>query len=444
MGLKYIEMIKTITLILLIVLSLVFTFLIWNSSPYDTRGKRETVDVSITESAEKKDIGAVIKPYRVHFNFAEGMTGTTDSEQIAYMVNQLKKWRISNPVLKDKSFDKEALNHFIRQDNRVVFYYPDDVPLAVYESVLNIENPNISETSFDLIIAEWNYSTALIDFHFISREHELRYMSTAKMYEPQTFSRELINVGRSYDEYVEANPDGENFIVVPANTVDLIKNTYFPNEINPTRFRGALFSDPNAVRRSPSGNNREDFQDNHALMTVDTEKKELLFVHPVVESREIAIPSELLEDTIDFINEHGGWTDEYRFSSMNFKTRYVSFKLYVRGVPVLSGNTSTEIEEVWGDEAVYQYRRPYYTLGDTLPSEMEMVKLPSGIEVAEALMASEEVNFSTVEEMLPAYYMRQDTDLNLFVLEPCWYYLKNGKWNRFSAEQLGGEIIGLE
>lgn len=447
MGLKYIEMIKTITLIFLISLSLVLTLLIWKSAPYDTVGKRATVDISITESTEKKDIASVVKPYKIHFNFAEGLTGTTDSEQIDYMVNHLKGWRLTNPVLVDKSFNEAELNQFLRHENRAVFYYSGHVPLPVYESVLNIENPNIPETSFDLIVIEWNFSGATIDVHFINRENELRYQSTAKIYEQQEFNHEIINVGRSYDEYVEADPDGNKFIAVAAEPVQLIQNTYFPNEkdeINPTRFRSALFSDPNAVRRSEVSATRDDFQDNHALMTVDTEKKQLRFVHPVVESRELAIPSELLEDAIDFLNEHGGWTDEYRYSGMNFKTRYVNFKLYVRGIPVLGGNTSTEIEQVWGEESVYQYKRPYYTLGDTLPSEMETVTLPSGKEVVEALKLSEGVNFSEIEEVIPAYYMRQDVALDIFVLEPSWYYKRNGKWNRFSAEQVGGEMDGLE
>ena len=447
MGLKYLEIIKSITLVLLISSSLVLTFFIWNSAPYDTLGKRSPIDISIAESPENKDINSLIKPYKIHFNFEEGLTGTTDSDQIDYMVNHLKRWRLSNPELEDNRFTKEKLIDFRRETNRATFYFSDGVPLPVYETVLNIESPNIPETSFDLILIDWDLTNARVDVHFISQENELLYKSVASIPDPQTFIREVITVGRSYDEYVEVNPEGNKFIVVPNEEVDLVKNTYFPNEkdeINPTRFRSALFSDPNAVRRSPPGQHPEEFQDNHALMTVDTEKKQLQFVHPVVESKEIAIPSDLLEDTIDFVNEHGGWTDEYRFSRMNFRTRYVNFKLYVRGVPVLDGNTSTEIEQIWGDEAIYQYKRPYYTLGETLPSEMETVTLPSGKSIADALMESEEINFSAVEEIIPAYYMEQDVDLNIFVLEPSWFYKRNGSWIRFSTEQLGGKKNGLE
>lgn len=426
---------------------MVLTFFIWNSAPYDTIGKRETVDVSITDTAEKKDIGEVIQPYKIHFNLEDRVAGTTDEEQIDFVVNYLKQWRISNPIVEDKDFNVEKLNQMMRKMNHTVLYFPDDVPLPVYESVLNIDNPNVPEISFDYLIIEWDWAAAAIDLHFISRDNETHYTSTAKIAEQQELKHEWLDTVDTYSTYIEVDPEGPQFIVVPAEEVQLLQNTYFPNEkdeINPTRFRSALFSDPNAVRKGADNNNWEYFQDNHALMSIDTEKKQLKFVHPTLESRELAIPSELLEETIDFINEHGGWTDEYRFSSMDFRTRYVKFKLYVRGVPVLGGNTVTEIEQVWGDEAIYQYNRPYYKLGDTLPSEMETVTLPSGKDIVDILKASKDIDFSTVEEIIPAYYMKQDNELGIFVLEPSWYYKRNGKWIHFTTEQVGGTSDGLE
>lgn len=447
MGLKSIEMIKTITLIVLIALSLVLTLLIWNSAPYDTIGRQTTVDISIAESPEKKDFDSIIKPYKVNFNFEEGITGATDSERVDYVVDHLKEWRITNPELINDSIGIEEINALIKKPNQFVLYFPDDVPLPVYENILNIENANVPETSFNIIIAEWDFVNATSVIHFLSQSKELHYTSTAQIYELQSFTREIVNVGQSFDAYVEVGSTASQSITVPVTEVELLKNTYFPNErdeINPMRFRSALFSDPHAVRISNPSKYREEFQDNHALMSVDTKKKQIQFVHPVVESHELAIPSELLEDTIDFVNEHGGWTDEYRFSKMRFRTRSVNFKLYVRGIPVLGGNTPTEIEQVWGEDSIYQYKRPYYMLGDTLPSETETVVLPSGVEVVSALKKATDVDFAKIDEIIPAYYMNQDVDLNIFVLEPSWFYLQNEQWIRFSSDQLGGEKIGLE
>lgn len=448
MGLKHVETIKSMILIILITLSLILTFSIWTYTPnYEFIEKPSTVDISVAEEYKKKDIGSIIKPYKIVFNFEEGLKGTGEPKEIDAIIDTIKKWSISNPVLVETDLDAERLAKMMRKKNQFILSFQDDVPLPVYDSVLNIENPNLPEVAFDRILIEWSPESTVLSIHFISQKSGVHYVSKAKVADTLILQRYILNRGMTFEDYEDVNIEGIPFIAVPTNPIELVRNTYFPNEkdeISPTRFRSALFSDPNAVRRSQVGTHREDYQDNHALMSVDTEKKKLQYVHPATESREIAIPSELLEDTIDFINEHGGWTDEYRFSNMNFKTRYVKFQLFVRGLPVLSGTTTTEIEQVWGEDTIYQYKRPYYTLDESLPSETEAVFLPSGTEIADLLKESEEVDFSTVEEIIPAYYLKQDTELNIFMLEPFWYYLKNGKWVRFSPEQVGGEKNGLE
>ena len=55
---------------------------------------------------------------------------------------------------------------------------------------------------------------------------------------------------------------------------------------------------------------------------------------------------------------------------------------------------------------------PIIYLDSNLPSETEMVSLPSGIEVAEILIESDEIDGSIVEEIIPGYFMKQDMNPN--------------------------------
>ncbi|MBO1914459.1 hypothetical protein J4G37_57775, partial [Microvirga sp. 3-52] len=102
------------------------------------------------------------------------------------------------------------------------------------------------------------------------------------------------------------------------NSLEIIRNTYYQDAISPSRFRDALFNDPNAVRRSQVGQNVEEFQDDNALMTINTDKKILDYVHPTTpKTSDVSIPSELFLDVFDYINEHGGWSNEYRLANLN-------------------------------------------------------------------------------------------------------------------------------
>lgn len=234
------------------------------------------------------------------------------------------------------------------------------------------------------------------------------------------------------------------YLAIPQNKLTINQNMYYQEEITPTRFRDALFSDPNAVRRSQIGTVQEEYADNHALMTIDMQTKQLNYVYPSAESNEISIPSELLYQSIDFINEHGGWTDDYRYVYMNPITRYTRFKLFVEGLPVHSETkVSTEIVQQYGDGRVFRYTRPYYTFDATLLIERNLITLPSGVEVIEHMKRNPSVNLETIEDVIVGYIMQPDFDNRLFKLIPAWFYSVNGVWHHYDLEETGVARYGL-
>lgn len=443
---KRIEFIKSIVLAFLIGLSIVLTFSIWTYTPkYDFIEQPPTVDVSI---AEKQNLGEVIKPYKLLYHFEDGYKGTTVTEEIDTLIESMKSWTITDLTLEDQSYENEKLVSFMRQPNQFTLFFQGDVPLPVFDNILNLDHTNIPEVSFDRLVVDWSSSSSMINMSFISQRNNWKYRAKVRVPDSNHFYKSLITKTKDYMEYKEVAMSSQHFLAVPAMPIELIRNTYYHEETSPGKFRDGLFNDPNAVRRSQIGSNLEEYQDDHALMTVDTAMKTLSFVHPVVESKEMAIPSELLLNTIDFVNEHGGWTDEYRYSYMNPLQRRVKFQLYIHGIPVWSDSTitSTEIEQVWGEDRIFKYTRPYYTLNLTLPSETDIAELPSGTDVVEAISKIDLIDVNDIEEIMPAYYMMHEEDNSrLFILEPSWYYSLNGNWIRFSPKQLeGGGSSGLE
>ncbi|MHA6260959.1 YycH family regulatory protein [Sporosarcina sp. CAU 1771] len=446
MGLKYIEPVKSVILVLLIILSVTLTFSIWTYSPkYETIEESPTVDVSI---AEKREIDKIIKPYKALFHFEEGLLGTFESEEVDHIIGHIQEWTITNVRLVDTKLTEKKLNTVLRQPNHFTLFFHGEVPLPTYQSILGVEEVQFPEGSFDRLIVEWNQDNKSLQIHFISKAAGVHYSGEVKISDFQSFNREMLIRAKGYEDFVEVRPESNKFIAVPTNQVDLVRNIYYEDGILPIRFRDALFRDPNAVRRGQVTSTREEYQDDHAIMRIDPMMKLLTFIHPVAESEEIAIPSELLKKTIGFLNEHGGWTDEYRFISSNPETRNVKFQLFVNGLPVYSNVTSTEIEQTWGSDRIFRYVRPYYTLDLTLHSETRVVNLPSGVEVANTLEQSMVVDIDTVEEISLGYLMSYDMGISaeqrLLILEPSWFYLINGKWIPYSPKHLGGEAIGLE
>lgn len=442
MGLKSIEIIKSIVLLLLVSLSVLFTFEVWNYSPnYEPLEQLQTVDISISE---KKTIDEIIKPYKIITNLKDHVLGSTDTEKIDKILTEMNTWNLSDLKLVSQDMKKFDIAQILRQPSQMSFYFMGEVPMLVYDNVLLIDEMNIPEATFNRLVIDWSQSTQAPVIHLLSEMSGLHYEMQVTLPNKTSFLRNVVDVGQSFEEYVEIDRDNAPVLAVPKHPITIMRNTYYQEEINPIRFRDALFSDPNAVRRNQIDPTHEEYGDDHAFMTVDTESKSLNYVMPTEESFEFALPSELLLNSIDFVNEHGGWTDEFRYAYMNPYSRYVRFQLYVGGLPVFSDQPDmSEITETWGDMRVFKYIRPYYTLDVNIEPVQE--KLPSGVEVAESLRESEELDFDLIEEITPGYYMIHDVERKLIILQPCWYYLIKDNWLRFAPkEPQGGGMIGLE
>ena len=442
MGLKYIEPIKSVVLLLLVLLSVVFTIAVWSYSPnYEPMEQAQTVDISISE---KKTIDEIIKPYKMITNLKDRVLGSVDNEKMKTILDEMNLWELSDLQLVSQKMSKFEIAKILRQPSQITMYFPGEVPMLVYDNVLLVDDPNIPEATFNRLVIDWSQSTQAPVVHLLSEGSGLHYKTQVTLPNKTSFLRNVVDVGQSFDEYAEIDRGNLPFLAVPKDPVTIARNTYIQEEINPIRFRDALFSDPNAVRRTQVDSTHVEYGDDHAFMNIDTEIKRLNYVMPAVESQEFTIPSELLLNTIDFINEHGGWTDEFRYAYMNPISRYVRFQLYVDGLPVFSDQSGTnEITETWGNNRVFKYIRPYYKLD--LRIESRQKELPSGVEVAEDLRESQEVDFDLIEEITPGYYMVHDVEQELIVLEPCWYYLIKDNWLRFAPEESqGGGMIGLE
>lgn len=440
MGLKYVETVKSIMLFLLVALSIILTFSIWTYSPrYETIEQFPPVDISI---GDKKKIDEIIKPYKMVFNFENDLKGTTDSDKIDRIMGEITDWRITEITPVDNNFTSEDISTLLRKPNRFTVFFQSEIPLSVYDSVLTIEAPTL-EISFNQIVVEWSPDNTAMTFYFVSKLNKKLYSAKVKAENYQSLNNSILTIGRELQEYREVKPESSSYLVVSAEPVETIKYTFLEDEVPINRFRDALFSDANAVRNSQVGIHHEELADDHAMMNVDTEKKILKYVSPNAVSKELAIPSELLTNTINFVNEHGGWTDEFRFTYMDPKTRLVRFRLFLNGLPVYTDSSSSaEILPMWGKDRIYSYARPYYRLNSSNPAKTEVELLPPGTDIAEMLGKSDILDFDAVEEITPGYFMKYIP--GLFIMEPAWFYLINGNWSRFSPESLGGELIGLE
>ncbi|WP_166462416.1 YycH family regulatory protein [Psychrobacillus vulpis] len=437
---KYIEQVKSVILLLLILLSLTLTFTIWTYSPsYDTI-ETPIVNISI---AEKKKMEDVVKPYRILYSQEETLNGSITSPNIEKVLSSLKKWEIQTVELLNNKASFQQINDYIKTPNRITLFYPAEVPLKTFSTILSFADPNLPDASFNRLVIEWNgKEDDEMKLYFINTLKQKVYTSRADKVDKKGFTDIIIKQASNLPEYNEIERPGKLSLYVTNNPEDMMSYTYILEEIAPEKFKNALFSSPGLVRSNSGGSSGQQYTDDSALMNVDFLYKRLSYVNPAAESENPAKPDELIQNSLNFINEHDGWTDDYRYNRINPLNQQVSYQLYFSGLQVLSSDTWTEITQYWGLNRVYRYIRPYYMLNGSSSIKTSHVQLPSGQSTYDLI--SKIPDASLIEDIIICYYLSRDDHQDLVKLDPSWYYLINGTWTRVSPEILGGGKLGLE
>ncbi len=437
---KYIEPVKSIVLFLLVMLSVVLTFIIWTYTP-DYKVIEQTEGKEILIGTQKK-IEDVIKPYKALYSSEEELTGTVSNGAMKDIMNIFHGWNILDLVRVNNNISPANVNEMIRANNRMTVFFAGEIPFSELGTIFNFGEKELPETTFNRIIIDWtNYANKEVQMYFISSSNKSLLRSHVSITNANQFAKDIIEPSKLHSAYKEVERDGYTSLYVPNDTIESVKYTYYMNELSPELFKNVLFSEPNVVQRNVESATFEKYTDGLSLMTVDTRFKSLTYVYPAAESSESIEPSKLFKDSFEFINEHGGFTADYRYVSSNPSKNQIEYQLYLQGFPVYSDQASTRIKTVWGDNRIFRYNRPYFSLDI---SEKEIKELPSGTEIVEKIHKLNNIVLSDIDEIAVGYYLTQDENLRLFTLEPSWFVIRNGSWVLLTPEMLGGVKNGLE
>lgn len=443
---RYLEHVKSAVLVILIALSLLLTFSIWTyTPPYATRDAAPLIDIAI---AEKKRTSDVIKPYRMLLSYsgAAGMKGSLSSNEMDGTMGLMRMWSLDSPRLVDNEAQTDEINAVLRAPNQIVFSYPTEIPIQSFRQIITFADEAIPDFSFDHLVVHWVSGTNGVsaEVSFINTVSQRIFRADVLNSDVQDFLTRVEDMDRRLPIYNEIAREDQLALYVSSVQLPLEEYTFGLEEISPEKFKNALFTNPNLVRSNPVGLASQQYTDDSALMNIDYGPRRISYVHPASETELPGDSAKLIANSIEFVNEHEGWTDDYRLSRINANTQQISYQLHLKGLPVYSDSMATDLTQYWGLNDVYRYIRPYYTLNQSSPFRTARKQLPSGQFIYDYLAAQENVDMNLITDIKPGYYVRRDPAQPILVLEPFWYYQLSGTWVRIVPEVSGGGAIGLE
>ncbi|WP_146553789.1 MULTISPECIES: YycH family regulatory protein [Rummeliibacillus] len=444
MGLKYIEQIKSVVLFVLVFLSITLTFSIWTYKPnYDTE-KTKAVEMLIDKKTHITDI---IKPYRMIFHENGVWRGTERFGEMKSTMEQMQNWRVTNPTLVSSNFNDAKMDQLVAEDKRCTLFFSAEIPYSIFQNILPTTGGKAPNISFNKMIISWKQleSSDELTVFFANTKKKQLYKAEIHVKNKSMFEKKVVNSSHSLEKYAVFTRDKDNALYLPAKESKMIQSAYIINNVSIDRFTNALFNNPKIVKNSINdANAKENYTDGVSMMTVDNNKRVLDFVNTAAsDNHEVLEKSKLILSTFDFINEHGGWTGDFRYESLDYKNNRINYQLYVEDYPVYADSldTSTQIVTVWGDNRIARYTRPFYKLVPSL--ESSSLSMMSGQEVINNLIKLKTVNFKDIEEIRSGYFLTKNGQ-SAFIFKPTWFYLANGKWSPLSSPTVGGGQVGLE
>lgn len=431
---------KSIILYILILFSIILTWNLWTYQP-----KLDAMDRNIHEIliAEQRDVSELIKPSHVIYHLSGQDYGTNNPEIMNELIEEIGSW-VFYDIGTVQISDESKINDLLNSGTRAVIFYPDIVPFNLYKGIIQIED-QFPNDSFDrIVIRQANDSQDGSVVYFISTVEGKAYETHINPERVEAlFTKANVNK-QYYDKYKAMELPDKRFLYLPENSIEMTRYQFISETIDPDKFKNALFRYPNKVRRDSSLNGVQ-YTDDRSLMSLDYLTNVLMYVNPgqdmynqVEEDQE-----EVLRRSINFVNEHGGWTDHYRYSSISVYEKKIVFRLYKSGYPVFNEQGMSEIRQSWGAEEIYQYKRPYFSLEIDL-SDSKKVALPPGEDAFRYLTSSPEFNPKLLQNMVIGYRLSKDSsNPKVVVLEPSWYYLYAGSWLRLDTADIRGNLNGL-
>jgi regulatory protein YycH of two-component signal transduction system YycFG len=437
MELTY-EKVKSIILTVLVVTSVILTWSLWSFQPnVEELGNKSDTVKEVTLS-NKKDIKDIVSIDQIIFNI-EGNYYGTGFDKIDDLMSEISDWDFNTfyPVAPDQL----DITSIADNNDSVQIMYPGEIPSELFASIYQLEGKEIPKFQFDRILIDFeSFDYEYGNVYFISQDNKEVYLSHVSAVFFNEFRNAYFTEATQYNQYFPYPTSTGRKIYLPKDETKLAKNQYTINKLPVVKLKNALFSDPSIVERSIIDFG-EEYTDGHNIMLVNNDNYTITYIDFSAENQDINTGG-LLQKSVDFVNNHGGWTDDYRYVGLDKRRKTVNFRIYgPNGYPVFGETSSiSKIEIEWASSGISSYRRNNFSLEQLTVNPVQT--LESGYEALDKIRERDHFNENLLQDLTIGYRMTMNG--KILSLEPSWFYLYNGNWESLMMNTGGGEQVGLE
>lgn len=417
-----VETIKSIALTILVMMSLLLSFLLWSYQP-----KYETVfDPSyvgeVDVGGKEKSLDETISPSRFVFQMYETDYGFQKMSDKEDFYNSMNEW-----VIYDYEIVEEEMSSIDGRQVNMSFAY--DLPLEYLQSIFKFEGKeDLPNWSFNHISIGVNDTNQSLQIQVESKNKQYTFLASIDKTENYQQVAKLMGRPQQLQELMPFELADET-IFIPKESFELPRRTLVANELNPNLFVNALFRDPSLVTQ-----NRIEavFTDGQRGMRILNDGKTMEYTNPIQSSVTNQNTLELLEWSIERINDHKGWTNDYRLDQIDSAKDEIAFRMTYDDYPIYDFYNIALLRQEWRDQNLFRYERTLVSLDNSLSSVS--TELMSGQEVKQ-FIESQNINVEEIRDITIGYYL-STIDRHSFLLEPSWFIVYDDQWRRVTKQDM--------
>lgn len=419
------ETIKTYLLVALIVISLVLSIGVWTYQPRYEKFEDPDYVSEINIGGKELTKQDIIKPSSILFYDKTEAYGFSEPQARESFYRNLSTWLMYD--MKVKEYSKQPTEEYLK------IKYPAPIPADMIKSMFTFsEDFEFPSWSFDTVFISFNHDNLSLEVTFKSANKEEEVTAVVEKKARYDELKEYILNHKGLVEYDVLSEKHQ--VYLPKEQLDSEAVTLIVSTIKAERFVNALFRDPQQVTPNLA---EAYFTDGQRGMRVSENNYQIEFINPVEPSSEKLSEQELIDRSLDNVNEHQGWTNEFRLTEINQEKSQIRYQLLFNDLPVHAPDNLTIINQEWRANELYEYQRPIIRLKNEVDKSKR--KLPSRDDVLNSLLKEKEFELADIKDVQLGYELNSLPDISDSMrLEPVWYFYVKDQWETLSIDKYEG------
>ncbi|MDR7074058.1 YycH family regulatory protein [Fictibacillus barbaricus] len=436
------ELIKSVGLTVLIILSLVLTWSLWTFKPsYPGLQDARTLKKQEVDAEDQMELSDVVYPTQIIYHKGDRLYGIEANDMLSKFHEQIKNAKFSfDPGVRAATpFDPRNFSSKDMKNNEYIeIIYPFGMPQEIYKEVFSFDaeisasKPQNVDRLF-LYQGSENVEGYLVSYNPRKKQKINSTISLSSMVKDINGAikdRKFV----PYMYYDIEDPDDKQDLkhrfYFPKQPQELTRYTYISNAVTDDtyeKYKKVLFKDPLAVK-SASDSNETTFTDSTSALVINQLENRFTYTNFADYNLNNATNSSPLFQSIDYINTHAGWGNPYILS--NLSQNSAGFWLFVNNLPVLDKEMQMNLE--WDDTELKTYERSMIQLdleNNSYPDDalQEKVTIESGEKVKQELI-DKEYNDNYIQDIRIGFTMERQAQPHIYKLEPRWFinYVNKG------------------